>query len=132
MKLTLDTNILVRAIVADDEEQVESARRILAETDEVILTLPMLCELAWVLRSYYRTPREQVAFAIRGLVAADNVILDEGPVMAGLGMLDAGGDFADGVIAATGIAMGADAFVTFDRSAVKRLSAAGFPARSPD
>ncbi len=129
MRLTLDTNVLVRAIVADDEEQVESARRVLAETDEIILTLPALCELAWVLRTYYRTPDAQIASAIRGLVAADNTVLDEAAVLIGLGVVDAGGDFADGVIAASGVAMGADAFVSFDKKAVRLISDTGLSTR---
>jgi predicted nucleic-acid-binding protein len=129
VRLTLDTNVLVRAIVADDEEQVESARRVLAETDEIILTLPALCELAWVLRTYYRTPDAQIASAIRGLVAADNTVLDEAAVLIGLGVVDAGGDFADGVIAASGVAMGADAFVSFDKKAVRLISDTGLSTR---
>lgn len=131
MRLTLDTNVLVRAIVADEEEQVVAARRTLSETDQVILTLPALCELAWVLRSYYRTPRDQIAFTLRGLMAAENVVLDDGPVAAGLAVLDAGGDFADGVIANLGNAQGADAFVSFDRQAVRILNELGLTSRLP-
>jgi predicted nucleic-acid-binding protein len=48
---------------------------------------------------------------------------------AGLAQLDAGGDFADGVIAYEGNWLGADTFVSFDKKAVKLMTAQGKPAR---
>jgi predicted nucleic-acid-binding protein len=46
-----------------------------------------------------------------------------------LAHLEAGGDFADGVIAFEGAALGADTFVSFDRSAVKLALAQGLNAK---
>ena len=48
---------------------------------------------------------------------------------AGLAHLDAGGDFADGVIAFEGASLGADTFVSFDKSAVNLTLAQGMTAR---
>jgi predicted nucleic-acid-binding protein len=132
LRLTLDTNLLVRAVVVDDEQQAAIARRVLADADEVILTLPALCEFAWVLGRFYKTPRDQIAIALRGLVAAANVVLDDEAVADGLAVLDVGGDFADGVIASLGTAKGAEAFVSFDRRAVRSLTELGISARVPD
>ena len=42
-------------------------------------------------------------------------------IEAGLAMLDAGGDFADGVIAYEGRWLGAETFVSFDKKAVEML-----------
>ena len=50
---------------------------------------------------------------------------------AGLRVLDAGGDFADGVIAAAGAGMGAETFVSFDCRAVARVKEIGIPAKHP-
>jgi predicted nucleic-acid-binding protein len=44
-------------------------------------------------------------------------------------VLDAGGDFADGVIAFDGQWLGADTFLSFDRKAVKLLEGKGVDAR---
>ena len=44
-------------------------------------------------------------------------------------MLDAGGDFADGVIAYEGGWLGAETFVSFDKKAVETLKAQGVAAR---
>ena len=49
---------------------------------------------------------------------------------AGLSVLEAGGDFADGVIAFDGRWFGAETFVSFDRKAVNLLSASGISANS--
>lgn len=128
MKVTPDTDVLVRLLTADDQGQHESALKTLEDADVVLLTLPALCELAWVLAYSYRTPRPDVAKAIRGLLASDNASADATAVEAGLAMLEAGGDFADGVIAYEGKRLGSDKFVSFDKRAVSRLKAMGEPA----
>lgn len=96
-----------------------------------MLSSQALCETAWVLKRFFGASRAEIGAAIRALIGADNAVFDDAAVGAGLSLLDAGGDFADGVIAATGIGMGAQAFVTFDQSAVQRLTALGISARSP-
>jgi len=53
--------------------------------------------------------------------------MDRQAARAGLVLLNAGGDFADGVIAHGGRALGSDQLVTFDREAAQLLSAAGEP-----
>ena len=44
-------------------------------------------------------------------------------VLAGLTLLESGGDFADGVIAAEGDLLGGTEFVSFDQQAIKLLKA---------
>lgn len=129
MRITADTNLLVRAVTEDDERQSKAAQTALATADAVALTLPALCELAWVLARGYREPRSMVAEAIRRLVGGANVLVDRQAVRAGLVVLDAGGDFADGVIAHEGRWLGADTFVSFDKRAVQLLLAQGGTAR---
>ena len=72
---------------------------------------------------------ESLGEAIRRLVNGANVAVNRPAVEAGLALLDAGGDFADGVIAHEGRWLGADAFVSFDKAAVKLLDAQGEPVR---
>jgi predicted nucleic acid-binding protein len=50
MKITVDTNILVRAVVRDDEEQAEAASTLLKDAEIIAVSLPCLCEFVWVLR----------------------------------------------------------------------------------
>lgn len=129
MKITADTNILVRVIVRDDVSEASTALRILENADAVVLPLPCLCEFAWVLERTYGLSRTLVAASLRGIIQRGNVQTDTEAVGTGLRVLDAGGDFGDGVIAATGAAMGGEMFVSFDRKAVSSLGAIGVPAR---
>jgi len=122
MKITADTNLLVRALVEDHAEQSNAAQLALRKADVVALTMPTLCELVWVLHSYKIRPSD-IAQAIRDLLNSANVAVNRSTAEAGLAMLDAGGDFADGVIACEGNWLGADTFVSFDKKAVKLLEA---------
>jgi predicted nucleic-acid-binding protein len=131
MKITADANVLVRAITGDDARLSPIAQSELAKADIVAVTLPTLCELVWVLSRGYQTPAFRIAEAIRSLINAANVMVNHPAVEAGLDLLDAGGDFADGVIAHEGSWLGGDAFVSFDRKAVQLLSAQGVVARLP-
>lgn len=129
MKITADTNVLVRAITGDHKRQSPIAQAELAGADVIALTLPALCELAWVLSRGYGATTADIAEAIRRLINAGNVMANRPAVEAGLALLEAGGDFADGIIAHEGRWLGADTFVSFDRKAVKLLEQGGDPAR---
>lgn len=63
--------------------------------------------------------------AIRLFMNTRNVVLNRPAVEAGLAVLDAGGDFADGVIAFGGQWLGGETFVSFDKKAVKLLEGQG-------
>lgn len=129
MKITADTNILVRALTGDDVRQSARARAELADADIVALALPALCEVVWVLSQGYKIPSTDIAGAIRRLVNGATVVVNRPAAEAGLAMLEAGGDFADGVIAYEGSWLGADVFLSFDKKAVKLIQARGESAR---
>ncbi len=126
--INADANVLVRAVLQDDPEQGELAARVLREAEEVAVTVPALCEFAWVLRRAYRMSASETARAVRALVGVDKVVADRSAVDAGLIVLEAGGDFADGVIAHLGAWSGADRFVSFDKKAVSLLIRSGVAA----
>ncbi len=65
MKIVADTNVLVRAIVADEPGQSRLAQRALRSADQVILTRQALCEMVWVLRSRYGVDRAGIAATIQ-------------------------------------------------------------------
>jgi predicted nucleic-acid-binding protein len=132
LKVIADTNLLVRAAVGDDPVQSPLARRELTDAALVALTLPALCDLAWVLRSHYRSSRETVAATIRAFADGSTAVTDREAVEAGLAMLESDGDFADGVIAEQGLRLGGEVFVSFDRAAVRLLSGHGRLCRTPD
>ncbi len=129
MRITLDTNVLVRAAVRDHREQSDAATRAMDRADLLAVPVPSLCEFVWVLRSVYGFKPAEIGVAMRSLLAAENVETNRPAVEAGLVMLDAGGDFADGAIAYEGRWLGADTFVSFDKKAVEMLKAQGQPSR---
>jgi predicted nucleic-acid-binding protein len=129
MRITADTNVLVRALTEDHEEQSRIARSTLRRAELVAIPLPTICELVWVLSQGYRVPLNEIAEAIRRLSNAANVSVNHLAVEAGLAQLDAGGDFADGASAFEGGWLGADTFVSFDKKAVKLMGERGEPAQ---
>ena len=129
MKVAVDTNVLVRAVVHDDPAQAMVATKILTDAALIAVALPCLCEFVWVLLKVYRFQPSDAAAAIRALLAAGNVEVNRPAVEAGLSVLEAGGDFADGAIAYEGNWLGGETFVSFDKKAVALLKAQGHSAR---
>lgn len=131
MKIIADTNVLLRAMVGDDARQCDAAINAMAQAEVVAVSLHALCELVWVLRRRYEVSRADIAAAIGQLMDTRNVVLNRPAVEAGLSLMIAGGDFADGVIAFEGRWLGGDTFVSFDQKAVALLTADGHAARLP-
>jgi len=129
MKITADTNVLVRAIMGDNERQSKVAQAELENAEVVALPLPALCELVLVLSHGYKTPSIEISEAVRRLMNAVNVVMNRPAAEAGLALLNAGGDFADGVIAYEGSWLGADTFISLDKKAVKLMEAQGVSVR---
>jgi predicted nucleic-acid-binding protein len=125
MRITVDTNVLVRAIVADEPKQARLAQSALEKADLIAIPPTTLCEFVWVLSRGYDIPLADVAAAIRRLIASANVEVNRPAVEAGLAMLSQGGDFADGIIAFEGASLGATTFASFDKDAVNRLKKLG-------
>ena len=123
MKVTLDTNVLVRLATQDDAAQAAQALQVLQKATLIAVPTPALCELVWVLLRGYRYTPEQVAQAVRTLIQVRHVVCHTPAVLAGLALLEAGGDFADGAIAYEGELLGGPEFVTFDQQAARLLKA---------
>lgn len=132
MKITADTNVLARAILQDDLVQSRIARKLLKNASLIAVSLPSLCELTWILRQGAKLPKEDVATTIRALLDAGNVAMNRPAVEAGLALLEAGGDFADAIMAYEGKWLGGEIFVSFDKKAVALLSSQGEAAQIPE
>jgi len=121
VKVTLDTNVLVRLATQDNPQQAAAALKVLQTASLIAVPSTALCEMVWVLIRGYRYTPQQVAHAIRTLLQVGQVVCNTPAVLAGLALLQSGGDFADGVIAFEGELMGGQEFVTFDKAAAKLL-----------
>jgi predicted nucleic-acid-binding protein len=125
MRLTVDTNVLLRAAILDDPVQGKIAADLLNRAAVIAVPLPVLCEFAWVLARGYQRRAPEILAMIGTLLASVTVQVDRSAVAAGLAMLEAGGDFADGIIAFEGRRLGGTVFASFDRRAVELIAAAG-------
>ncbi len=120
--IALDTNVLVRLAVEDDPEQVEKSRRLLdrcAAADEpCLVTIPVLCEMQWVLKRVYKASREDLGVAAETLLT-DHTFKVEEPdsVRQALDRFrDGKADLADYLIGVMGRSLGARTTFTFDKA----------------
>lgn len=131
MRLTVDTNILIRAFVEDDPGQAEIAKSLLSNAALVVIPIPALCEFAWVLSRSYGIAAADIASAIAALADSETVLTDRPAVEAGIDMVRAGGDFADGAIAMQGLSLGGTVFASFDKKALGLWRKRGGQASDP-
>ena len=121
--LGVDTNVLVRYLVRDDETQFEKARRLIkrevAAGRGVFVSHLVLLETEWVLRSRYGLPKNLISEAISGLLDATDVRFEDVPAIeeALFTWKDANADFADCLIGARNLRLGCRATATFDAKA---------------
>jgi predicted nucleic-acid-binding protein len=127
LKAVVDTNVLVRMFTQDHPVETPRAEDFLRSND-VVIANQTLCELVWVLKRVYRFTAAELQKAVRSLAESQTVTLDRLAVESGLSFLQAGGDFADGVIALEGRRLGGAIFVTFDKKAATVLQQAGHKA----
>jgi predicted nucleic-acid-binding protein len=125
VKIAADTNVLARAVLQDDPQQGKAAAKLLEEATLIAVSLPSLCELVWILRRGAKLSKDDIAQTIRDLLVTAKVSMDRPAVEAGLAVLEAGGDFADGLIAHEGAWLGGETFVSFDRKATDLLKLQG-------
>jgi predicted nucleic acid-binding protein len=74
MSAFVDTNILVRHLTGDPPDMAALATAYLGSASELLLTDLVVAETIYVLESFYKTPRPQVAEAMRSLIAFGSII----------------------------------------------------------
>lgn len=127
--LGIDTNVLVRFLVRDDEAQFEKARKLIkrevAAGRRVFVSQVVLLETEWVLRSRYALPKIEIIAAISGLLDATDVQLEDEPAIEKVLFVwkDRAADFADCLIGARNRRLGCRATASFD---VKASTLPGF------
>ncbi|MEQ1838785.1 MAG: type II toxin-antitoxin system VapC family toxin [Verrucomicrobiales bacterium] len=118
----LDTNIIVRFLVQDDEAQFQKVLRLLSGKRSAFFVCDLvLVETDWVLRSLYDWTHAEVADAFARLTTIHNLTFEnEARLRASLKGLREGADLADELIVRTSADNGASAFSTFDKDIVRR------------
>ena len=123
--ITVDTNVLVRLLTSDDPKQTAAARSLFA-AEPVWIAKTVLLETGWVLRSLYGFEESAIADAFRALLGLRNVsVEDEHAVAGALALTSHGIEFADALHLSS--RPQGTAFVSFDRSFIRRAQRAGVP-----
>ena len=123
--IAVDTNVLARYVVRDDETQAKQAQRLIA-TSDVFVGVTVVLELEWVLRSRYGYDRHRIVNAIRGIAGRSSVRVERARAVAqALDHAEQGMDLADAMHLA--LRKDATGFATFDRAMIREAAALGIP-----
>jgi predicted nucleic-acid-binding protein len=123
--LGVDTNVLIRYLTRDDKSQYEKARRLIdrevAKGEPVLVSLLVLLETEWVLRSRYELSKADIVTAFSSLLDTADLAFEDEPSVenAVYSWKDSAADFADCLIEARNRRLGCRATATFDGSALK-------------
>ena len=118
----LDTNVLVRYLIADDKKQFEAAKQFIekAITNEALfIPVSVSVELEWVLRSLYEVKKAMIITTFSRLLEAREIeFQEESAIEIALSLYaDNNADFADCLHIASAQTQGRVPLVTFDRKA---------------
>ena len=114
----VDTNVLARWVLGDDDEQAHMAKRVMSEP--VWIPLTVLLELGWMLDKPLGLPRATVAAMLRQVVDLETSVVERRPHMIwAIERYQAGGDWAD-MVHLVAISGHADSFATFDRTLARK------------
>ena len=126
MKTALDTNVLVRFLVRDDEKQARSVYRLFtqAESEKETLFVPPLVvlETIWVLDSVYEIPRREILDSVDALLRMPVLEFEAQPAIQSFvsSGRETNLDLSDALIAATAKYSGCKRVLTFDKRASKQ------------
>lgn len=123
LRAFVDTNVLVRHLTGDPPRQARRATAFLIKAEELILTDLVLAEMVYVLESFYRRPRREIANSARSLLALPSIaVLDHDLLLRALDLYELEKlDFAEAYLAALAEISGIDQVASFDR-ALDRVS----------
>ena len=124
MSIAIDTNVLVRLLLRDDEDQFSAARRLVNEAslagEPILIVLLVVLETEWVLRSRYQLDKPSIAQNFTQLLESHDVLIEASETLEEALYVWAQqptADFADCLLSARAAHLGRTRFVTFDKSA---------------
>jgi predicted nucleic-acid-binding protein len=118
MSAFVDTNVLIRHLTGDPVEMATRATSYLRTETELLVTDLVVAETVYVLESFYEIPREQVAVALRSLIALASVeTVDSALLLRALEVYEIDRiDFAEAYLVASAESTGVNRIASFDRS----------------
>jgi predicted nucleic-acid-binding protein len=122
--IAVDTNILLRAVMADDPINTPLAQHLLdqrSQSDPAYVNVVVLAEFVWSLRVSFKLPRERIETILRGLIESDAIVLQHrSAVLQAFSDFEEGiGGFTDRLIAEVNLGAGCATTMTLDKNASK-------------
>jgi len=114
----VDTNVLVRHLTGDPADPAARATTYLGSVPELLLTDLVAAETVYVLESFYKAPRNEVATALRSLVAFESMVcVDPALLLRAIEVYETDRlDFAEAYLVACAESTGVGKVASFDRS----------------
>lgn len=118
MSAFIDTNVLVRHLTGDPPGMAARASAYVRQEPQLLLTDLVAAETVYVLESFYEAPREEVAQAMRSLVAFDSIVcVDPALLLRAVEVYETDRvDFAEAYLVACAESTGVGRIASFDRS----------------
>ena len=123
--IAIDTNILVRYITQDDQQQAEAAENLLAtynnKPQSIFINNIVVCELVWVLEKGYKYTQEQISSTIRIILSTEEFAFEYHNIL-WLALEEyeiKNTDFSDSLISKLNNNLGYKQTFSFDKSAIK-------------
>ena len=122
--IALDTNVLVRMLIEDDEKQTRKVKKLIESVEkkdqQIIILNEVLIETVWVLESVYECTREEIYRFLETLMRTSIFVFSEPQVMRNaIYQFKKGGDFADLVIVMQALYHHAKKIFSFDKKLQK-------------
>lgn len=118
--IAVDTNVLVRLLVQDDEVQAAKAEQLFND-NQIFIADTVLLETEWVLRFAYKLSADDIHLGLSQLLGLDNVVVrDQEAIQKALNWFHTGLDFADAWHLAQ--SQQCKGFATFDVKLIKKAS----------
>lgn len=118
----LDTNVIVRYLTQDDEQQFTAALGLL-NRKRAIFFVPdlVLVEVDWVLAEVYGWKKLRIVEVLAALLTVHNLVFeDESRIHSTFNAMKQGADMADELIVRYSAKRGCHDLATFDKGVIKR------------
>ena len=119
--IAIDTNIIIRFLTRDDEEQYQKSYQIFATSKHIFIPKTVILETEWVLRFSYKFSSERIVFALSNLLGLENIVSENKErIIIALQWHEQGMDFADALHLS--FSLHTQAFLSFDKKMMNKAS----------
>lgn len=116
--IAVDTNVVVRLLIQDDQQQAAKAEQLFSQ-HKIFIADTVILETEWVLRFAYKMTAEDIYLGLSQILGLENVFVrDQFAIQQALEWFQTGMDFADAWHLA--LSQHCEQFATFDLKLIKK------------